>query len=1105
MINFIFGNQGCGKTSYILEMLKRDAQKNMPSILIVPEQEAVIAERKTLEALPPNAQLTLEVLNFSRLYNRVCREYGGLCYSYITKPMKHIIMWRTLREISPMLTEYAENAISDSAFVSTMLATVSELKYSCITTQQLEDAAKECIEKFPLLASKLKDISMIYGAFDILVNEKYSDSADDLSKLCDILDEHDFFKGKNVYFDSFSSFTGIEHRVVEKIFKSADNVTVSIPLPSPKYSDISTLSIEESLKTLKKNANKWGGYKSIVLDTKRIHFAPELTYLSENIWNLEKDLSSDLPSCNDSIVMEICDNMYAETEAAASHIHSLVQSGARYRDISVIMRDASKYKGIIEPAFNKADIPFFFSEKTDICTLAPIKFILTAIRIHQFGWKKNDVISHIKTGLFDFDIRECDLFEEYINTWNISGNRFTDNDWSMNPDGYTGRITDRGKFILSSANSVRRQLCKTLEEFFVLLDISDKLPDMCRAVYTFIEKSKLRDKTLELANRENSFGNKKSASELAASYDIILKSLADIGQTLTDTTCSIDDFYTILKTVFEQTEIGTIPTSVDEVTVGSASLLRSSSPKYVFVLGLCEGEFPADINDNGIFKNTDKNLLNECGIVLGGDDEIHFSDELMFVKNTFSTPLIKLYLFTYLSDMKGTVKTPSLPFRRTEKMFSDLTPHRFCGNDLDYLSGTPRSAASHLRNITKDADRKAATLAVSEYIPSALELSVASSSTDNCRVSPEIVKDLIGDCIYISPSSLEKYIKCPFSYYAGYILSLRETKKVVFGANNIGDFVHYVMEHIIHFALPSDNENKSIPTDEEIVQKINEIVDDYIKLISPDNSVLTKRMQHLYKKLHKLSTLVAHSVLKEFSDSDFIPAFFEFHIDGKDGNPQPLTIPLSNGCKLVLKGYIDRVDIWKHDNQVHVRIVDYKTGSKQFKLSDLDMGLNTQMLLYLFAVCRNPGTTFNTKYITDNIEICPAGVMYLSSNFPKIELNDFSETDDQIFDMASHKLTRSGIIINDEQVINAMSHSSSTELLLGISKKDGKFVGKSLISSDNFLNLYDSISKTLIQIGENIYDGIADSSPIEGEDPCKYCKVYPICRKNNFEKKEREK
>lgn len=1095
MIRFIFGDQGCGKTYEITKMLKADAEAGRVSLLIVPEQEAVSAERMTLEVLPPRAQLTLEVLNFSRLYNRVCREYGGLCYSYITKPMKHVIMWRTLRDTAPLLKVYASNALSDPAFVSTMLSAVSEMKRSCITPEQLEEASEYCRDSMPELSAKLNDLAIICGAYDMLVSEGYSDSSDDLSQLCDILDRHNFFKGKCVYIDSFTSFTGVEHRVIERIFRNADNVTVTIPLKSPNYSDISTASIEQSLKILKKNADKWGGHEDIILSAERKAYAPALTYLAENIWRIDKIGDTDKKPLSDgSIVMEVCDNAYSEAEAAALHIHKLLTAGARCRDIAVVMRDATRYSGIIEPAFERLGIPFFFSEKSELCMLAPVKFILTAIRIRQYGWQKSDVIAHIKTGLCDFDTRSADIFEEYVNTWNIRGARFTGDDWSMNPNGFTERITERGQLVLCCANSVRRKLCEALEGFFVLLDASENIADMCRAIYSFTEKANLRDKTRELAEKELSFGNKKAAAELASSYDVILKALADLGEALPQMCVTVDDFYSIVKSVFEQTDIGTIPTSIDEVTVGSASIFRSSRPDYVFVLGLCEGEFPASTDDTGILVSRERDILkNDFGIDFGGTEDTRASDELMYIKNTFSAPRKRLYLFTSTADMKGGNRTPSLPFRRTEKLFSDVIPHRFCGNDIAYLCGTPQSTAAHIRNITSEADKQAAVLAVSEYLPSVTGLSEASASTDICRVAPDTVKALIGDKIYISPSSLERYVKCPFSYYASYMLSLREPPKGTFGANSVGDFVHYVMEHIVRFAVP-DSIDAPMPTDDEIYKKLEETVEAYIKLIAPDDTLQTPRMKHLYQKLRRLSMLIAQNVINEFSDTDFRPAFFELRIDGRNGNPAPLDIPLNNGARLILKGRIDRVDIWKNEGKLYVRIVDYKTGSKQFDIADLDVGLNTQMLLYLFAICRSSVASLAKS--DGASDVIPAGMVYLSSAFPKIKLNDFESTDEQIIDIAMHEISRSGIILDDENVINATSRSHSSELLMGIAKKDGVYVGKPLISSERFENLFSDVKETLMQIGMNIYGGIADCSPLQKEDPCRYCKIYPMCRKN---------
>ena len=84
MIEFIFGSYGSGKTREIFSRIERDYKENKKSFLIIPDQEAVQFERQSLELLGTRAQLSLEILSFSRLYNRVCREYGGLEYNYIT-------------------------------------------------------------------------------------------------------------------------------------------------------------------------------------------------------------------------------------------------------------------------------------------------------------------------------------------------------------------------------------------------------------------------------------------------------------------------------------------------------------------------------------------------------------------------------------------------------------------------------------------------------------------------------------------------------------------------------------------------------------------------------------------------------------------------------------------------------------------------------------------------------------------------------------------------------------------------------------------------------------------------------------------------------------
>ena len=96
MIRFIYGNPGTGKTEEIFKMLEIDAQSKKRALLIVPEQMTVSAERELLKRLPASAQLHIEVLNYTRLANKLFREHGGIAYNSSTRGLQKLLMWRAI-------------------------------------------------------------------------------------------------------------------------------------------------------------------------------------------------------------------------------------------------------------------------------------------------------------------------------------------------------------------------------------------------------------------------------------------------------------------------------------------------------------------------------------------------------------------------------------------------------------------------------------------------------------------------------------------------------------------------------------------------------------------------------------------------------------------------------------------------------------------------------------------------------------------------------------------------------------------------------------------------------------------------------------------------
>ena len=375
MINLIYGLPGTGKTSFITDKIIKDIEAGRPAILIVPEQQTVESERHMLKLLPPSAQLSFEVVNFSRLANKLFRLYGGLSYNYISEGMKNLFMKRTLLELSHELGEYQLRALGDSSLPSLMLAQINELKTAGVSAMRLDRAASSLEEGHPL-KGKLSDIVTIYQAYEGMVENAYDDSANDLEKLHDILSKHSFFKGYNVYFDGFTSFTACQHKIIKRIFDQADNCFITLPASCESSQEVYLTTVNEA--SLRLRAAAGDKAEIIILDTPYRAKTPEAKRLLTSLWDFSLDLKK-LEEIEDpsSVSVTECNDPYTEASAVANKVLELLSMGYRRKDIAVIAGNMDSYKGIIDSAFEKANIAYFMSEKTELSSEPLISLILS--------------------------------------------------------------------------------------------------------------------------------------------------------------------------------------------------------------------------------------------------------------------------------------------------------------------------------------------------------------------------------------------------------------------------------------------------------------------------------------------------------------------------------------------------------------------------------------------------------------------------------------------------------------------------------------------------------------------------------------------------------
>ncbi len=973
MLKLICGPSGSGKTATLTEEIRRDIENGKRCFLLVPEQQAYISERDFPAILPQNAGLFFEVVHFSGLAEDVFRAFGGVTQGAIDHGLRSLLMWNTLRTLAPLLSQYGKSAKNDPTLTALMLQTVSELHLNGITSEQLEEVAKQ-LPPESALCKKLSDLALIDATFSEEILALFgSDPSDKLLRLAEILREKRYFSGCHIYIDSFTSFTAQEYAVLREILKQSESVTVSLCMqlgekPLPHFE-----SVAETAKRLSKLAAQTGVPLVKEAPLPQASKKPKtLSILERDLWRFELPREArEIPPPEEHEVLRLltCSNLYEESEAAALQIAELVQGGMHYGDIAVVVRDTETYRGVLDAALERFHIPYFLSESGDLAAKPLSRLILSALRVISRHYRTEDVITLIKSNLTGVSFADAAMFEEYCETWHISGNRFLDETWSMNPDGLTTERSERSREILLAANRVRKAVVEPLEALSAEFRLSPRLFDRCRAIYHYLSALRVSEQLSERAKAELSAGDRRQAGETVRLYRLMTDTLTSLCKWLPDAELTVDELISAFSLLFGSSSFSSVPNLHDCVMIGSAATLRVENIKASLLLGLCEGEFPRALQNDGILTEGDKETLEAFGILLDSRADTRSSEELLYVYRAMTKPTERLFLSTVATQTDGSARTPSLAFSRVCFLL-DRKPEFF---DAEAVRGTQKK-----------------------------ESSPAPETRFSLHPAPD------GTTLRLSQSKIRTFLLCPYSYYSIYQLKLREKKDSRPSYADDGLFLHYVFEHFLRASLTEDGK-LSIPSDESIESLANEIVDDYLSEVCPlPPEQMDSRLLHLFVRLRRLSLIMLREILAELKISRFVPSSFEqiIGMSGENGLPA-VSFELKNGSRVTLSGKIDRIDLLEEDGKTYVRIVDYKSGTHKFSPDEVRSGMDIQLVLYLFAV------------LASNPEgLLPGGAQYLYAANEK----------------GSVAIGRSGFLLNEEALLLAADGSEerlySKKLLL---------------------------------------------------------------------------
>lgn len=1072
MLTVLMGRAKTGKSDTVLRRIAELGDSGQ-QILLVPEHASHQAEVDLCRACGPTASRHAEVLSFRRLSDRVLAITGGIAQVTLDAGGKLLTLQKALMEVMPSLTVYRRPS-QKSAFLQQLLDLFDELRCYEVSPENLYTQAQDITGA---THDKLCDLSLLYGAYETRLRQPGMDARDRMTKLCDSLEDSGYACGKDIFIDGFTYFNAQERRALSVLLRQARSVTVTLLGEPNSREEI----FEASLKTL--------GQLRRVAEQERRQVEIQVLKRRDDtaLGHVERYFFGDnVPFEEDSSAVRIreADNVFSEVEQTAADILRLVSAGkCRYRDITVAARNMGDYEGVIETVFERYGIPAYLSRRSDILEKPVLSLLTGVLAAIGNGYEYEDMFRWLKTGLAGLTAAECDELENYVLKWEVHGQMWLrDVDWTENPEGYGAPWNEERQARLDRVNELRRRVREPLLALAEGIKARETAGEKVDSLYSFMETLGLQDALESQMKAQAEAGRLQDAEETAQLWEILCGVLDQFVEILGDEPMSLDEFTRLFRQVVTQYSVGTIPVSLDQVSVSEITRNDRHTDKYLFLLGANDHVLPDPGQSGGILNDDDRDELAQRGIELAPTGMDRMSIELQNLYAALAQPTDGLTVSYPVSDVSGAELRPAFVIDRLRSLFPAVRVEKE-SNDKSYrltatipaLEAAGQRPQGALWRYFAENPQFADRLAAMER----------ASSIKRGSLSRSAVRALYGDRVSMSASRLERMRSCHFAYFMEYGLKAKPRTPAAFDAPQIGTFLHFLLENVTRDVLGMGG--FAAVDDEELHKLVRNYIDLYVEKELHNFRERNARFKYLFARLRNTAYAVIDQVAEELRHSDFIP--LEFELSFGDNGTLPAVVVSEPDAELRVGGKVDRVDGWVKDGKLYLRVVDYKSGKKAFDLSAVKMGLDIQMLLYLFTLQKEGKAHFGH-------EIEPAGVLYLPARDEILSM-ERNIPPEKLASERQKQLKRSGLLLAEPAVLEAMEHDSLREphyLPLRVSR-DGSLSG-SIASAAQLGKLGKYVEKLLHQIAAEVRQGNIDADPCchsEDDSFCQYCDWADAC------------
>ena len=1065
-LRLLLGRAGTGKTGRIVEALRQRQQSGERAILLVPEQYTYEAERMLAEAL--GGLVGIQVFSFDRLAERVL-SLGGRTRPLLSEQGYRMVIRRAIdrRQDSLKILSLAAN---QPGFVEEAQSYFRDFKRAGLSPDALDALIVRLPEDLPL-REKLFDLSLLYRETEDFLSQRYiglDDAANEAARLLPA----SFVAGQPVYIDGLDRPNRQALDLIEQMLLLCPEVTVSLRVDCEPRADEELFEPErETLLLLRAVAERAGaGVLEERLCVQAAAGDPLMRHIEQNLFAYP---AAAYEGDGAHLTIFGASDRRAEAESLAEAILEYARNGVRYRDMAVIVSDLEAYAALISRSCARRGIPVFLDRKRPLTGHAAIDGALSAVRFCANGYPANELQTYCKSGFAPCADADAEALDLYLRRTGARGSALLKPLVRANPEEAAERA--RGAVV-----PALERLSKGLARATVA--------EQVRAFYAFLTEIQLQRALEQKAQALGGEGRIALMQEHAQVWNLLVELLDQLSEILGDRKVGKKEFVRLLEEGLGGCSVGIVPGTADQGLVGDVVRTRSRRVRALFIVGANEGLLPRPQQNDGLLDDGEIHELR----LLGAELKRTAAELTAVDRLDLYTALSKAGESLYVSYAYGDANGELAPSPLVERLRAICPMCRF-KTDIERSDALPDCAAEALTLAAADLRRFRDENKCTERLPALIEWLTNREDTrplaermlleSAARFGPgtigrETAAKLYGASVAMSASRLESFNSCPFQHFIRYGLRAEETREFTERAVDLGEFYHAALEAFVRTVTERGLDWRAI-SDGEALSLLDEILPQVIAKHNDSILVENERMRATVFLLVEVVRQSALAIVGQIRAGSFTPVLTEVRFGAGAPFP-PIRLALPDGREALVGGKIDRVDRANVGGRPMTRIIDYKTGGRDFDFAGVLNGLTLQLPLYLLAAAEQAQSR--------------AGLYYMPILQPVV-----SDTEEDIEAAAQDAFRLKGLTLSDAAVLKASDRamSGASAVLGGVKTAGEDAYSGSVCSREEFNALLETARKKSEETLRNMLEGEMTASPAarqKRKQACIYCEYNSVCR-----------